>query len=248
MADVDLKSNVVLEGLTMKIIDVENLTTKINDKTILKQISFSLAQGKVLALVGHNGAGKTTLIKTIMGLYEKASGEITVMEKYQQSEHLLSYKKQINYLPEEPILLSEFTVMQHFQMYGMSYDIAEGVFLERVENLSKAFHIDHKLNAFPEELSKGMRQKVQTICALLPDVPLLLIDEPFIGLDIYAMDYLKKELLSRISAGLSIILTTHQLDFVRELADEFLLLDNGEVYEFGLIEDFDTISSGVKND
>ncbi len=89
-----------------------------------------------------------------------------------------------------------------------------------------------------------MRQKVQTICALLPEVPVLLIDEPFIGLDIYAVEYLIELMKEKVRDGTSILLTSHQLDHVKQLADRFILLRHGTVEKDGPIEQFETISRG----
>src|SRR5690625_7996361 len=126
----------------------------------------------------------------------------------------------------------------------MSYEIDENIFNARLENLVKEFELTTKLQAYPEELSKGMRQKVQTICTLLPDVPVLLIDEPFMGLDIFAVEYLLELIKKKVNEGISILLTTHQLDKVKALADRFILLEGGKIKEAGSIEEFETITRG----
>src|SRR5699024_2215429 len=141
-----------------------------------------------------------------------------VLEGYDQEKDLLAFKRNLAYLPEEPLLLPELTVMQHFQMYAISYEMDEKIFQHKLQKLVKEFELTTKLQVYPEELSKGMRQKVQTICVLLPEVPLLLIDEPFMGLDIYAIDFLLDAIKEKVKQGTSILLTTHQLDHVRELA------------------------------
>ena len=229
-------------------LQVENVSTIIDRKKIINDISFAIPAGKVFALVGHNGAGKSTLMKTILRVLEKEKeGKIIIQEKFDQDEHFLKFKKYLSYLPEEPMLLNELTVMQHFQMYGISYGIEENEFQKKVDRLVHGFELVEKLNVYPEELSKGMRQKTQTICALLPDVPVLLIDEPFMGLDIYAVDYVVQLMQEKVQNGTSILLTTHQLDQVKHLADEFVLLQHGEITDSGSIEDFDTISRGTDN-
>src|SRR5690625_742835 len=229
-------------------LQVEKVSTIIDRKTLINDISFSIPAGKVLALVGHNGAGKSTLMKTILRMVMKeAEGKIVIQETYDQDEHFLAFKKHLAYLPEEPMLLNELTVMQHFQMYGISYGIEKSEFQNKVDRLVNGFELVEKLNDYPEELSKGMRQKVQTICALLPDVPVLLIDEPFMGLDIYAVDYVIQLMQEKVQQGTSILLTTHQLEQGKHLADEFILLQHGEMIEAGPIDQFDTISRGTDN-
>src|SRR5690625_1064620 len=169
---------------------VDNVTAILDNKKIIEQLSFTVRRGEVLALVGHNGAGKSTLLKTIMTMLEKHTDRISILEKYDQDDHLLQFKQHIAYLPEEPMLLPELTVMQHFQLYAMSYNIPEETFEKTLSRYVKEFDLVEAMDVYPDELSKGMRQKVQAICALLPNVPVLLIDEPFMGLDVYAKRYI----------------------------------------------------------
>lgn len=225
----------------MKTLEVKGVNVEIGKNKLLDNITFDLAPGTIMALIGHNGAGKSTLMKTILGIMEKSSGHIIINEKYDLNKQFLAFKDFISYLPEEPLLLTELTVMQHFQLYGMSYGIAELELTKRVDYYVQNFELTDKVNEYPESLSKGMRQKVQTICALLPDVPIMLIDEPYMGLDIYAVDYFEKVMREKAKNGTSILLTTHQLDRVKHIADEYVMLQRGEILSKGPIADFETI-------
>lgn len=225
----------------MVVLNLKNVSTHFGDVAALSDVSFKITRGEVLALVGHNGAGKSTLMKTILRSLEKTRGEIKMLEKYSQDDHFIEFKRHITYLPEEPMLLPELTVMQHFQLYAMSYQLEQKLWEERVTYYIKGFELTDKLHEFPEALSKGMRQKVQMICALLPDVALLLIDEPFMGLDVYAIEFLEKQLREKVEQGSSILLTSHQLDRVKDLADSYVLLQHGKVSEMGAIDEFTTI-------
>lgn len=218
-------------------LEVDGLQLSIKDEKILDNISFTVPKKKITALVGHNGAGKSTIMKAIIGWQEKQDGTI-ILDGVHQDEDFLKFKTLLSYIPEEPLLTSELTAYQHFQLYGTSYQMDESLLKEKVAYYAKAFEIEDKIHEFPEELSKGMRQKVQTICALLPDVPLLLIDEPFMGLDIYAAEFLLEELKKRKEQGTAILLTSHQIEKVKDLCDEFVLLSNGKVVDEGEIEDF----------
>nr|WP_156647081.1 ABC transporter ATP-binding protein [Lentibacillus sp. JNUCC-1] len=213
----------------------------VKEARLIENVSFTLKKGTVLGLVGHNGAGKSTLIKTIMGVLEKTTGSIVVNETFDQDAHLLEYKQCLSYIPEEPLLLTELTVMQHFQLYGQSYGLAEKELNARVDPYISGFELKDKLNEYPDALSKGMRQKVQTICALLPDTSILIIDEPFMGLDVYAMEYLVDLIREKVSNGTSVILSTHQLERVKDIADSYLMLQEGQVQEEGPISAFDII-------
>lgn len=230
-----------MDGDNLKILDVNKLDVEVKTTKLLDGISFTLDAGTVTALVGHNGAGKSTLMKTIMGIQEKSSGNIIIQQSFDQDKHFLEYKRRIAFIPEEPLLMSELTAMQHFQLYGKSYQLEEKELARRIDRYVKGFELQGKLNEFPESLSKGMRQKVQTICAMIPDVPLLLIDEPFMGLDIYAVDYFEEIIKEKMEKGTSILLTTHQLERVREIADQFIMLQEGKLLHKGSISDFETI-------
>lgn len=225
----------------MNVLDVHELHVDVLSTRLLNNVSFSIEKGSVVALVGHNGAGKSTLMKAIIGIQEKSNGEIRLEETYNQDKHFLEFKRRIAFIPEEPLLMSELTAMQHFQLYGKSYGIQEGELMRRIERYVEGFELKGKLDEYPESLSKGMRQKVQTICAMLPDVPLLLIDEPFMGLDIYAIDYFEELLKEKIANGTAILLTTHQLERVKGLANKFIMLQEGKLLHKGLIEEFETI-------
>src|SRR5699024_10071785 len=229
----------------MNVLEVSDLTTQVKNEKLIQNISFTMNRGTLIALVGHNGAGKSTLMKTIIGQMDKTAGKIVIEETYDQDEAFLSFKQLIAYLPEEPLLLTELTVIQHFQLYGMTCDMSKEQLEERIERYVTGFELTDKLNEYPESLSKGMRQKVQTICALLPDVPLLLIDELFMGLDVYAMSYFEELIKEKLHNGTSILLTTHQLERIKDLADDFLMLQHGELIEQGMITDFDTIKRGT---
>ncbi|SFE29951.1 ABC-2 type transport system ATP-binding protein [Lentibacillus persicus] len=222
-------------------LQIKDLRTEINQAVLLDGITFDIKPSSVTALVGHNGAGKSTLFKTVMGVMAKSEGEIWINERYNQEDDFLTFKQLISYLPEEPLLLTELTVMQHFQLYAMSYAVPEEKLQNSLERLVPGFELEDKLNEYPEALSKGMRQKVQTICALLPDTPLLFIDEPFMGLDIYAMEYLEELIQEKAKNGTSILLTTHQLERVKDIAENYIMLQHGRIQSYGPIADFQTI-------
>ncbi len=223
------------------VLEVKQLKVEIGKETILEDVGFSVEKGSIVGLIGHNGAGKSTVMKTIMGWQDKKEGTI-ILNQVDQDQSFITFKKQLAYIPEEPFLLPELTTMQHFQLYGQSYQLDEKTFTRRAKQLSEQFEIADKLNEYPESLSKGMRQKVQTICALLPEVPLLLIDEPFMGLDIHAAHDLQEMLKKKAENGTSILLTSHQLERMEELADTYIMLHQGRVAEHGLMEEFHSLS------
>src|SRR5690625_6720881 len=128
-------------------LQVEGVTTKINRNVLLDDISFSLKSGEVLALVGHNRARKSTLMKTLMHQMEKDAGKIIMKEEFDQDTQLLAFKRRITYLPEEPLLLTELTVMQHFQLYALSYELAEAEFEAKLACYVEGFGLTCKFRS-----------------------------------------------------------------------------------------------------
>ncbi|WP_067837591.1 ABC transporter ATP-binding protein [Amphibacillus sediminis] len=214
-----------------------DVTVAIQQKKILDQVNFTLKPNSITALIGHNGAGKSTIMKSILGLVDIKEGAVTLND-VQQLDDFITFKSKLAYIPEEPLLLSELTVQQHFQLYMNSYNLNEAETEDKVHNYIDSLEIKDKLNEYPESLSKGMRQKVQAICALLPDVDLLLIDEPFMGLDVHAADFLANELRMKAQQGTMVLLTTHQLDRLTELADDYIMLQQGRIIDQGEMASF----------
>lgn len=223
-------------------LSLNNVDVNIGSTRIIKNISFDLCFGEICALVGHNGAGKTITLKSIMGIHEKSKGTIKI-NNTDIDEDYLNYKTMYSYIPEEPILFTELTVYQHFQLYGTSYKVPEKTFQERVEYYVDGFEMNGKLDEFPEDLSKGMRQKVNIISNLITDTPLLIIDEPFIGLDENSVLFLEQEIINKASNGTSILITSHLIERVKKLCHSFIMLKEGEVVNQGKIEDLRSIES-----
>lgn len=219
---------------------VEQVSLSADKQIILDHVNFSLEPGSVTALIGHNGAGKSTLMKAIIGMTTVDEGEI-VLDGIDQKDDFLQFKAKISYIPEEAFLLSELTVEQHFQLYIESYQLDKNQASDQISQYVEAFEIKDKLDQYPESLSKGMRQKVQIICAMLPHVSLLLVDEPFVGLDVHATEFFIDQLRLKAKSGTMILLTTHQLERLQTLADHYLMLQQGKIIDSGEMTDFTSL-------
>jgi ABC-2 type transport system ATP-binding protein len=226
----------VSPGMSNNILEVDQLSVQIEDKQIITDISLTLPRGSICAIVGHNGAGKSVTLKSIMGLQPKSAGTV-LLNGVNLDEERDKYKYQFAYIPEEPLLFTELTVYQHFQLYGTSYGVESNSFDAKVEHFVRMFELEDKLEQYPSDLSKGMRQKVNIISALLVETPLLIVDEPFIGLDVHAIDQLEQELRRRANSGMSILLSSHVIERVRKLCDTFVLLKNGKIALQGAARD-----------
>ncbi|KYC54112.1 MAG: Trehalose/maltose import ATP-binding protein MalK [Candidatus Methanofastidiosum methylothiophilum] len=217
----------------MKTIEIKNVTKKFNDRIAVNNLSFCTESGKIYGFLGPNGAGKTTTIRMIMGIIEPDSGEIKIFgEKI--SEKL---KGQIGYIPEERGLYKKYKVIDlllYFaRLKGMSSEEARSnikIWLDKVGLKDRA-------NSKIEELSKGMQQNIQLIISLINDPNLIILDEPFVGLDPINARNMKEIILSLKESGKTVIFSTHQMNEAERLCDHIFLINNGVKVIDGSIND-----------
>ncbi|MDQ0223096.1 ABC transporter ATP-binding protein [Streptococcus moroccensis] len=217
-------------------LNIQNVTGGYANIPVLKNISFEIADGELVGLIGLNGAGKSTTINEIIGLLTPYQGQITIdgMTLAQDSE---SYRKKIGFIPETPSLYEELTLREHIEVVAMAYGLSTTVAMERAERLLQIFRLQDRLDWFPVNFSKGMKQKVMIICAFIVEPSLLIVDEPFLGLDPLAIQDLTELLAEEKGKGTSILMSTHVLDSAEKMCDRFVLLHHGEVRAQGTLED-----------
>ncbi|WP_295747684.1 ABC transporter ATP-binding protein [uncultured Limosilactobacillus sp.] len=217
-------------------LQVKNLVGGYGQLPVLKDVSLTVEPGQLVGLIGLNGAGKSTTINHIIGLLHPFSGEISLdgltIRKNEQE-----YKKELAYVPEAPILYNELTLKEHLEMTMLAYDLAPDQTWPKAHRLLKMFRLDNKLNWFPAEFSKGMKQKVMICCAFLPDVKLLIVDEPFYGLDPLAVYDLLQLIEEVKKKGTAVLMSTHVLDTAERYCDRFVLLANGKVRAHGTLDE-----------
>lgn len=202
---------------------VKNVEKSFSTKKVVDNINFEIQKPGVYGLLGTNGAGKTTTIRMILGILKKDSGEITWNGKEVQRKHV-----NFGYLPEErgvyPKTKIHDQLMYFAKLKGMKKEIAE----ERMQYWAKRLEIEQYLQMTPEKLSKGNQQKVQFITAILHDPELLVLDEPFSGLDPVNTELLKNVILELIKKGTYIIMSSHQMHSIEEFASDVLILNKGK--------------------
>lgn len=207
---------------------IEQVTGGYGHIPVLKDISFDVNNGEMVGLIGLNGAGKSTTIKNVIGLLTPQKGKITIDGlglKAQPEE----YRKKIGYIPETPSLYEELTLKEHIEVTAMAYDIPIDVAFQRAEKLLKTFRLENKLEWFPANFSKGMKQKVMVLCAFLIEPSLYIIDEPFLGLDPLAIHALLELMDEMRREGAAILMSTHILATAEKYCNRFVVLHNGEV-------------------
>lgn len=203
-------------------------------RPVLHNLGFEVKAGEMVGLIGLNGAGKSTTIKHILGLMKPQQGEIKVAGTT-LAEEPERYRSAFAYVPEAPVLFDELTVEEHLHLTGMAYNVRERPFNERQEELLNQFHMQPKRKAFASHLSKGMRQKVMIMNALLAGPPLYIIDEPFLGLDPLAIRSLLERLVEVKRGGAAILMSSHILSTVEAYCDRFIVMHHGHIAAQGTL-------------
>lgn len=215
---------------------IENLTGGYGHIPVLKDINFSVQSGEMVGLIGLNGAGKSTTIKNIIGLLTPQKGKISI-DGETLTSHKESYRKKIGYIPESPALYEELTLREHIEITAMAYDIELEEAFKRAEVLLETFRLQNKLDWFPANFSKGMKQKVMVLCAFLIEPSLYIIDEPFLGLDPLAIHALLELMTDMRNQGAAILMSTHILATAEKYCDRFVVLHEGKVRANGSMEE-----------
>jgi ABC-2 type transport system ATP-binding protein len=208
--------------------------TKYYDKFLaVDDISFEIEEGEIFGLLGVNGAGKTTTFRMIVGLLEKTKGKITLFNKkidYNQTD-------KIGFLTEERSLLPSKTVYEQAIFYGTLKGMDEDLIEERLDEYLKEFKIEEYKNRKIKELSKGNQQKVQFITSILHKPKLLILDEPFSGLDPINVEMFKEAILKLKKEKTIIIFSSHRMDHVEYFCDSLIILVKGKSVLQGKLKD-----------
>ena len=205
-------------------VQVDGLTKLYGEFTAVSELSFSLQPGEVLGLVGPNGAGKTTTLRCLAGIIPPSRGTVRV-GGHDMGGDAIAAKKQLAFLTDEPRLFDYLTVWQHLNFIARIYQVDhyERIGLELMEELE----IANKKDAFPGELSRGMKQKLAIACGLLHSPRVIYFDEPLTGLDPIGIRRMKDSILKRAKDGAAIIISSHLLHLVEEICSRILILKNG---------------------
>lgn len=212
---------------------VEGLCKSFKEKEVLDHISFDVHKGEIMAILGPNGAGKSTTIRNIMGIMYPDKGSVT----FQNNNSGEIPRHKIGYLPEERGLYKNVKVMDILLYLADLKDYPKKKARERALDYLKKFDLEGKENVSIEELSKGMSQKVQFIASILHEPELLILDEPFSGLDPVSQDLFKNEIRSLADHGTAILLSSHQMNLVEEMCDRLFLMNRGRKVIYGTMDD-----------
>ena len=227
---------------------VEHVTKYYDDFRAVNDLSFEVKDGEIFGLLGVNGAGKTTTFRMIMGLLDKTEGDITLNGKKID----YSVSDEIGFLTEERSLLPSKTVLEQAVFYGVLKGLTEKEVEKRLEKYLEEFGITDYKNKKIKELSKGNQQKIQFIISIIHEPKLLILDEPFSGLDPINVEMFKKEILRLKKKGTIIIFSSHMMEHIEYFCDSLIILVKGNTVLKGKLtkikEDFRKKNVKVKAD
>jgi ABC-2 type transport system ATP-binding protein len=215
------------------VVELERVSKSYEQKIAVKDLSFSIPAGTMFGLLGPNGAGKTSSIRMMIGITLPDSGRVSMFGKPFRREAL----KRVGYLPEERGLYKKMKVMDQFIFMGQLRGLSAGTARKRADGWCQRLEITEAIPKKTEELSKGMQQKIQFISTLLHEPDLIIMDEPFSGLDPVNAVLLQDVLLELKAAGKAILFSTHRMDQVEKLCDTICLVDHGEAVLSGKMRD-----------
>lgn len=210
---------------------IENLTKTYGDFKALNHVSLEVENGKILGILGRNGAGKTTTIKSIMGIIEPEEGSITF-----DGIDIRKAKVSIGYLPEERGLYVNAVVKDQLLYFAMLNGMDKKVAFTEIKKLLEEFKIPGYLNKKVKTLSKGNKQKIQLISAILHKPQIVILDEPFSGLEPVNIELFKSTVLDLKKSGATILFSSHRMEDVEEMCDRIVMLNKGNVVENNTVQ------------
>lgn len=214
------------------LLSVNNITKSFGDKQVLDGISFTAESGKALGLLGRNGAGKTTLIRIIMGVFGGDSGNVTL-----DNGPVGKSGVRIGYLPEERGLYPKKRIMEQLIYFAQLQGLDKKAAVKRAEELLKKLELEEYKNARLDSLSKGNQQKIQLIATLIADPQIVILDEPFSGLDPVNAGLLKNLVKELIENNCLVLFSSHQMNYIEEFCNDILILNGGKIVLGGAIKD-----------
>lgn len=220
----------------MKMLKIEHLTKKYGDKTAVNDISIHIKPGEIYGFIGHNGAGKTTTLKAVVGILDFEQGEILIDGK-SIKESPIDCKKKIAYIPDNPDLYEFMTGIKYLNFIADVFGVSESDRQERIRKYADTFELTSDLAQPIASYSHGMKQKLAIISAWIHEPQLVIMDEPFVGLDPKATHILKNMMHELCDRGGAIFFSTHVLEVAEKLCDKVAIIKKGELIRQGTMEE-----------
>ena len=217
-------------------LEIKGLTKKYKnaDKNAIEDINLTIENGDIYGFIGPNGAGKSTTIKCLVGIHSFEKGSI-MLDGLSIKDNPIEFKHQISYVPDNPNLYEFLTGMEYINFVSNVYD--EDVSKEDIINLAKKFNLENNLLEPIRTYSHGMKQKIALIGALIHKPKLIVLDEPFVGLDPKAAFDLKEIIKELCQNGMMVFFSSHVLEVVEKFCNKIAIIKNGQIVSSGLTDD-----------
>ncbi|MFQ6871841.1 ABC transporter ATP-binding protein [Romboutsia timonensis] len=209
-----------------------NLSKSYKNKKAIENISIEVNKGEVFGFIGHNGAGKTTTIKSIVGIHNFEEGDILINSK-SIKENPIECKKDIAYIPDNPDIYESLTGIQYLNFIADIFKVSKNEREEKIKYYSEKFEINKALGDLISSYSHGMKQKLAIISALIHSPKVLILDEPFVGLDPKASFILKEIMKEFCNNGGCIFFSTHVLEVAEKICDKIGIIKGGKLMAYG---------------
>lgn len=216
-------------------LQIEGLTKKYGEKTAVDTLSLHIAPGEVYGFIGHNGAGKTTTLKCVVGILRPDAGKITI-DGISFAEDPLECKRRIAYIPDNPDLYEYMSGMRYLNFVADVFCVDAKTRAERIAKYAAVFGMEKNLSEAIAAYSHGMKQKLSVIAAWMHAPRLIIMDEPFVGLDPKAAHELKQMMRAHCDAGGAIFFSTHVLEVAEKLCDKVAIIKEGKLIRSGTME------------
>jgi ABC-2 type transport system ATP-binding protein len=217
------------------VIEVRRLTRRYGPLTAVRDVSFEVRPGEVLGLLGPNGSGKSTIVKVLMGLLPPTSGHV-ILDGRDALDDLAAYKAILGYVPEEPFLYSYLTGPEYLQLVGRLRGIPDDRLDDKIDRFLRLLDIHDDRYQMISSYSKGMRQKVLIAAAVLHNPRIVVLDEPFSGLDVSAARVLKAFVRSLAEQGKMVVFSSHVLEVVEQVCSRVVILKDGRIVGHDSVE------------
>lgn len=236
----DVKTELKYEKMKMMeektMLNIEHLTKAYGEKKAVDNLSLHIAPGEIYGFIGHNGAGKTTTLKSVVGILQFDAGEITI-DGISIKENPLECKRRFAYIPDNPDLYDYMTGIKYLNFIADIFGVGANERQARIRKYADAFELTADLAQPIAAYSHGMKQKLAIIAAWLHEPKLILMDEPFVGLDPKASHLLKKMMRQVCNEGGAIFFSTHVLEVAEKLCDKVAIIKNGKLIRSGTMEE-----------
>ena len=217
-------------------IEIKKVTKKYGDKKAVDSISFNVEDGDIFAFIGHNGAGKTTLIKSIVGIHDFEEGDI-IIDGMSIKENPVECKKLMAFVPDNPETYEHMKAIDYINFICDMYEVDTETRTKNIKKYATLFEMEDKLNDTIDSYSHGMKQKIVLISALAHNPRILIMDEPFVGLDPKAVFDIKEVLNEMVKEGKIVFYSTHILDVAEKLCSRVAIIKNGKLIKSGSMKE-----------